>query len=184
MQWIIVGLGNPGRAYANHRHNVGFWALEALHSHWGASPWISKKEALLSQCTLEGHKIILCCPQTYMNLSHQGVGPLFRHYPGAQFLIFHDELDLPCGQLRFKKGGGTGGHNGLRSLHSVLGPDYWRVRIGIDRPMCKSQVSDYVLHSPPPAEREKILVALDRIIGGMDALMVGREADFLKALNA
>jgi len=183
MQWVIVGLGNPGKAYANHRHNVGFWALDALQKHWMFAPWIAKKEALLTQGTAAGQKIILCCPQTYMNLSGSAVAPLARHYPNAQFLVIHDELDLPCAQLRLKKGGSPRGHNGLKSIHTVLGPDYWRIRIGIDRPAHKSDVSDYVLHAFHPADREKILTTIDCLTDHMDALIQGKEADFLKAIS-
>jgi PTH1 family peptidyl-tRNA hydrolase len=184
MQWIIVGLGNPGKAYANHRHNVGFWAADMLQKHWSCAPWILKKEALLTQGMVGDDKIILCCPQTFMNLSGAAVAPLFRHYPRAQFLIIHDELDLPCGQLRFKKGGSAGGHNGLKSIHQVLGPDYWRIRIGIDRPSEKAHVSEYVLHSFHPAEREKILISLDRLRDAMDVLIAGDEKAFIQGLQA
>ena len=171
MQWIIVGLGNPGKAYANHRHNVGFWAMDALQKHWMFPDWISKKEALLTQGVVENQKILLCCPQTYMNLSGQAVAPLYRHYPKARFLVIHDELDLPCAEIRLKQGGSARGHNGLKSIHTVLGPDYDRIRIGIDRPADKNAVSDYVLHSFHPAEREKILASLDRLTDVMDSLV-------------
>ena len=184
MNWVIVGLGNPGASYANHRHNVGFWAMDALQKHWGFPDWISKKEALLTHGLVHGQKIILCCPQTYMNLSGQAVAPLYRHHPNAEFLVIHDELDLPCGQIKLKKGGSARGHNGLKSIHTILGPDYRRIRIGIDRPAHKSDVSAYVLHSFHPAEKEKILSSLDRLTHAMDALILGKDDSFVTMLDS
>ncbi len=183
MQWIIVGLGNPGPAYAKHRHNVGFWALESLKDHFSCPPWMVKKEARLTKGHADEHPIILCCPQTYMNLSGQAVSPLRRHYPEAQFLVIHDELDLPCGQLRLKKGGSTGGHNGLKSIHPILGPDYWRIRIGIDRPGDKGAVSDYVLSSFPPGDRDNVLDAVDQLTQSIHLLITGQEDAFVKAIQ-
>ena len=183
MDWVIIGLGNPGKAYANHRHNIGFWAMDALQKHWMFPPWISKKEALLTQGIVDHQRIVLCCPQTYMNLSGQAVSPLYRHYPNARFLVIHDELDLPCGQIRLKKGGSARGHNGLKSIHSVLGPDYDRIRIGIDRPADQRGVSDYVLQSFHPNEKEKILASLDRLTDGIDLLIMGKEEAFIAHCN-
>ena len=157
--------------------------MDALQKQGSFSPWVAKKEALLSQGILEGHKVILCCPQTYMNLSGQAVAPLLRHYPNAQFLVIHDELDLPCGQLRLKKGGSARGHNGLKSIHTVLGPDYWRIRIGIDRPAHKSDVSDYVLRAFYPAEKETVLSSMDRLTNRIPYLIQGKEGEFLHGLN-
>ena len=171
MDWVMIGLGNPGKAYANHRHNVGFWAIESLQKHWGFPEWIGKKQALLTQGMVADQKIVLCCPQTYMNLSGQAVAPLYRHYPKAHFLVIHDELDLPCAEIRLKKGGSARGHNGLRSIHTILGPDYDRIRIGIDRPADKNAVSDYVLHSFTPTEKEKVLLRLEQLPGIIEELM-------------
>ncbi len=153
--------------------------MNALQKHWMFSPWISKKEALLTQGTVESQKILLCCPQTYMNLSGQAVSPLYRHYPHARFLVIHDELDLACADLRLKKGGSARGHNGLKSIHTVLGPDYDRIRIGIDRPADQRGVSDYVLHAFHPAEKEKILASLDRLTDSIDLLITGKEDAFV-----
>jgi PTH1 family peptidyl-tRNA hydrolase len=175
MDWIIVGLGNPGKAYANHRHNAGFWALDQLHKHWMATPWILKNKAMVSTAIVHDQKITLCCPQTFMNLSGQALSPLVKQNPKAHILVIHDELDLPCGQWRIKNGGSARGHNGLKSIHTILGPDYARIRVGIDRPANQGTVSDYVLHAPIPSDRDKILNALDQLPKIIDGLISGQE---------
>lgn len=171
MDWIIVGLGNPGKAYAHHRHNVGFWALDHLHKHWMATPWVTKNNARVSTAMVHDRKIILCCPQTYMNLSGQALSHVWRQHTKAQVLVIHDELDLPCGEWKIKNGGSARGHNGLKSIHSILGPDYRRIRIGIDRPANQAAVSDYVLHAPNLTDRDKIFSALDELPKVIDDLI-------------
>jgi PTH1 family peptidyl-tRNA hydrolase len=184
MQWVIVGLGNPGQAYANHRHNVGFWALEHVWDHGDFVPWVSKKEAKVAAGQWKGHSLVLCCPQTYMNLSGRAVAVLRKQWPKAQFLVIHDELDLPCGRIALKRGGSARGHNGLKSINDAIGSEYARVRIGIGRPDHQDQVSQYVLSSCPPAERTLILQSIARLDQGLEAILLGNDAACLQAFKA
>lgn len=136
--WLVVGLGNPGAKYENNRHNIGFMAVDALHSHFAFGPWRRKFQAELSEGAVPGclEKILLLKPQTYMNLSGEAVQAAVQFYkiPLSRVIVFHDELDVAPGKVKIKTGGGAGGHNGLRSLDQHLGADYMRVRLGIGHP--------------------------------------------------
>jgi PTH1 family peptidyl-tRNA hydrolase len=133
---LFVGLGNPGNKYANNRHNIGFVALDQIADDNGFSPWRNKFQAEVSDGVLNGKKVILLKPQTFMNLSGQSVGEAMRFYKLApsDITVFHDELDIAPGKCRVKMGGGHAGHNGLRSIHQHIGPDYQRIRLGIGHP--------------------------------------------------
>ena len=133
---LFVGLGNPGNKYANNRHNIGFMAVDQIASDNGFSPWRNKFQAELSDGVLDGEKVILLKPQTFMNLSGQSVGEAMRFYKltPSDITVFHDELDIAPGKCRVKMGGGHAGHNGLRSIHQHIGPDYQRIRLGIGHP--------------------------------------------------
>lgn len=147
--WLFVGLGNPGREYERNRHNIGFMVIDAIAD--GAvhfPPFRSKFQSDMTEERVSGEKVVLLKPQTYMNESGQAVAKAAKFYkvPPAQIVVFHDELDLKPGEVRVKKGGGTAGHNGLKSIQAHLGSaDFWRVRIGIGHPGDKSRVSGYVL---------------------------------------
>jgi len=145
--WLIVGLGNPGSQYQHNRHNIGFMAVdEIIRRHNFSSP--SKKfQGVVSDGTIGGEKVLALKPQTFMNLSGQSVqaAAAFYKIPPEQVIVFHDELDLAAGKIRTKIGGGAAGHNGLRSIDEHLGPDYWRVRLGIGHPGEKDRVHGYVL---------------------------------------
>lgn len=145
---LIIGLGNPGASYARNRHNIGFMVLDALHHSLSASPWRSKFQGQLAEASLGSDKILLLKPETFMNLSGQSVGEAMRFYKleASDCLVFYDELDLPPGKLRIKQGGGHNGHNGIKSLDSHIGQDYWRIRLGIGHPGRKEMVTHYVLH--------------------------------------
>jgi len=151
---LLVGLGNPGAEYAGHRHNIGFMAVDEIVRRHGFGPWRKRFQARIAEGTvaLPGggtEKVLAIEPQTYMNLSGQSVGDAAGFYKlePERVVVFHDELDLAPGRLRLKKGGGAGGHNGLRSLDAHLGQDYWRVRLGIGHPGLKHLVHNYVLHN-------------------------------------
>ncbi|MDR1713295.1 MAG: aminoacyl-tRNA hydrolase [Coriobacteriales bacterium] len=144
---LIVGLGNPGPEYQNTRHNAGFKVVDVLAEELGVNYWKTAGEALCGETTLSGDKIVLVKPLKFMNLSGGPVKGACKRY-GMQvgdLLIIHDELDLPVGTLRFKQGGGHAGHNGLRSIHEAIGPDYARLRVGIGRPPGRMNAADYVL---------------------------------------
>lgn len=144
--FVLVGLGNPGGQYALNRHNIGFMAIDAIANTFRFPPFKTKFSAMFSEGTIGEHKVILCKPMTYMNLSGQSVGELIRFYKVApdHVYIIHDDLDLEPGQIKVKIGGGNGGHNGLKSLDQHIGKDYWRVRLGIGHPGRSSRGEDMV----------------------------------------
>lgn len=154
--WLVVGLGNPGKKYERTRHNVGFMLLDAMVQSHGVPAFKGKFSGLFTRGELAGEEAALLKPETYMNLSGDSVQPAaaFLKVPPTSILVVHDELDLPFGTVRIKKGGGHAGHNGLRSLIERLGtPDFIRLRLGIGRPPpdFKGDVADYVLggfHGP------------------------------------
>lgn len=139
---LIVGLGNPGRQYTHNRHNIGFLILDALAKSLNLSFGEDKK---LSCELTQNSQIILCKPTTFMNLSGEAVQKVLHFYKIQDFCVIHDDLDLALGELRFKKGGGNGGHNGLKSIDALCGSEYVRIRCGIGRPERKEQVASYVL---------------------------------------
>lgn len=157
---LLVGLGNPGADYAATRHNAGAWLVEALAADLGVNLSPSKFFGLHANANLAGSKLHLFFPTKFMNLSGQSVAALANFYKiqPEEILIVHDELDLPAGQVRLKKGGGTGGHNGLKSCISSLGnnQNFYRLRLGIGHPGEAKLVTSYVLKRPLAAEKEAI----------------------------
>ena len=174
---LIVGLGNPGREYAEHRHNAGFWWVERIASARGVSLNPDKKfHGLAARAQVSGHEVWLLEPQTYMNRSGQAVGALAAFYKitPEEILVVHDELDLPPGEAKLKKGGGHGGHNGLRDIIAHLGGnDFWRLRLGIGHSGDKSQVADFVLHPPRREEQELIEDAMEKSLPLLPQLLAG-----------
>lgn len=156
---LICGLGNPGRDYAHHRHNVGFMVVDVLLARARAALDQRKFEGLIGQGSLGGERVLFLEPETYMNHSGQAFAQAMRFYkiPLEDCLVIHDELDLPFGRLQLKKGGGTGGHNGLRSIVASTGEDaFTRLRVGIDKPQgpnAKERVTGHVLGGFSAAER-------------------------------
>jgi peptidyl-tRNA hydrolase, PTH1 family len=144
---LIVGLGNPGQKYARNRHNIGFLALDAIARRWNAKPWKTKFQAEITDIIVDGEKVLLLKPQTFMNESGRAVGEAMRFHKIAlaDVAVFHDELDLAPAKLRVKTGGGNAGHNGLRSITAHCGNDYPRIRMGIGHPGDKDMVYAYVL---------------------------------------
>lgn len=145
---LVVGLGNPGSEYARNRHNIGFMAADELVRRHSFGPWRSKFQGELAEGSIAGTKVLVLKPMTYMNLSGQSVAAAarFLKVPVEDVVVIHDELDLPPGRLRVKRGGGAGGHNGLKSIDQHLGQNYRRVRLGIGHPGDKDRVAGYVLH--------------------------------------
>jgi PTH1 family peptidyl-tRNA hydrolase len=144
---LFAGLGNMGKAFAGHRHNAGFMVLDAIARDHRAPAFRARFQGLVSEIVLEGERVLLLKPQTYMNESGRSVGEAARYYQidPSRIVVFHDELDLPPGKLRVKTGGGNAGHHGLNSLTGHLGNEYRRVRIGIGHPGDKALVHNYVL---------------------------------------
>lgn len=174
---LIVGLGNPTRQHERDRHNVGFWFIDRLASKLRVTlSRDAKYHALIARVAHSSGDVWLMQPQTYMNLSGKAVGALARFFkiPPEEILVAHDEMDFEPGTARLKKGGGSGGHNGLRDIQAQLGSqNTWRLRFGIGHPSDKSIVPDYVLSSPAPADREAIEEALDRCLELSDLLIAG-----------
>lgn len=164
---LICGLGNPGREYERHRHNIGFMVVEALLPRAKAELNQEKFAARVGQGTLAGERILFVQPQTFMNLSGRSVAEAARFYkvPVEDVLVIHDELDLPFGRLQLKAGGGSGGHNGLKSIVSSLGAEaFIRLRFGIGKPEgpnARERVSGYVLSNFDDGERRE----LEELIG-------------------
>jgi peptidyl-tRNA hydrolase, PTH1 family len=162
---LVVGLGNPGSGYAKNRHNIGFMAADAIVRRHSFGRFRNKFHGEISEGSVAGRKVLVLKPKTYMNDSGRSVlaAATFHRVPTRNILVLHDELDLPGGRLRMKRGGGHGGHNGLRSIHAHLGPDFRRVRLGIGHPGDKDQVVRHVLKDFAKADqtwRDKILDAI------------------------
>lgn len=149
---LIVGLGNPGVKYSKTRHNIGFMVLDSLAKDVGVCFKPSKKfNAEIASYVVEGIEVFFMKPQTFMNLSGEAVTPFIRYYNITHILVIHDDLDYRFGDIRFKFGGSSGGHNGLKSLDSHFGSSYFRLRFGISRPTTQS-IIDYVLGDFTPQE--------------------------------
>ena len=181
---LIVGLGNPGPKYEATRHNVGFWFVDNLAQSKGASFRLENKfQGESCQTTLDGNSLWLLKPATYMNNSGQAVRSLAQFYkiPADHILVVHDELDIPPGELRLKKGGGHGGHNGLRDIISHMGNnDFLRLRIGIGHPGNSRDVTNYVLGRAGVDEKIEIDKAID---DAMHYLPMVVDGEFQKAMN-
>jgi len=177
---LFAGLGNPGAKYAGNRHNIGFMALDAIQRANGFTPWRAKFQAEVSEGTLGSEKVILLKPLTFMNLSGQSVSAAARFYKlsPADLVVFHDELDLAPGKMRLKQGGGHAGHNGLRSIHDHIGPDYARVRLGIGHPGHKDRVAAYVLSDFAKADQDWLEDQMRAIAKAAPALAAGDGAQF------
>lgn len=183
---LFVGLGNPGKKYANNRHNVGFMALDEIAGLPSFGSWRTKFQGQVCEGNLANEKVVLLKPETFMNLSGQSVGEAARFYktPVCDVVVFHDEIDLVPGKCRVKQGGGHAGHNGLRSIHQHIGPDYVRVRIGVGHPGNKEQVPAYVLHDFSKADQTWLEPLLHNIGRGADMLASGDNGRFLNVLSA
>ena len=183
---LVVGLGNPGAKYARNRHNIGFMAVEAIHDH-GVSfgPWRTRFFADVSEGVLDGEKILLMKPQTYMNESGRAVGEAARFFKlsPADVTVLYDELDLAPGKVRIKIGGGSGGHNGIRSIDAHLGKDYQRVRLGIGHPGHKDRVTGHVLGDFSKTEQNWLGPLLDGIGRETGLLVSGRDGEFCNRLH-
>lgn len=169
---MIIGLGNPGEEYAETRHNAGFWLVDLLAARHGGSFRSERKfSAELATARIQDVDILLLKPQTFMNRSGASAqaASAYLKVPVEQLLVVHDELDLPPGDARLKQGGGHGGHNGLRSLITHLGPGFWRLRLGIGHPGNRAEVIDYVLRR---ASREDELLIRGAVADAADVIPI------------
>lgn len=173
---LVVGLGNIGSPYAGTRHNLGFAAIDALREKYTFPAWKPRAKYLFSKSKIDGLDMVLVKPATYMNLSGEAVlaAAAFYRIPAGDIVVIHDELDLEAGRVKVKRGGGSAGHNGLKSIDAKIGRDYWRVRIGISHPRDAApamDVADYVLAKPSRDEAEKLAAALAEVVDDFFALV-------------
>ena len=179
---LIVGLGNPGLRYAKNRHNVGFVTVDAIARRYGFPGFRDRFKGELSEGLIGGEKRLLLKPQTFMNASGEAVlaAASFYKIPPGEIVVIHDEIDLRPGKLRVKRGGGSAGHNGLRSIDALLGADYWRVRIGVGHPGIKELVQPYVLQNFTADEiAEWAGPLIDAIAETVPHLLAGDAAAFM-----
>jgi len=178
---LFAGLGNPEPTYLLHRHNLGFMAVDVLAEVYQASGWRNKHQSLIAECTIADKRILLQKPLTYMNRSGQALRAAMDFYKISieEVTVWHDDLDLEPGRVRVKRGGGNGGHNGLKSIEQHIGNDTRRVRMGIGHPGSKDRVTPYVLSNFSKADLEWLEVMLGAISSGAPALVQGDDARFM-----
>jgi len=178
---LLVGLGNPGQKYEATRHNAGFMALDDIIDSYGLEGPVSKYKGDWYTGTIAGRKLFALKPQTFMNDSGISVSEAVRFFkiPLENVIVFYDELDLPVGKIRTKKGGGAGGHNGIRSIDSHIGKDYRRVRIGIDHPGHKDAVHGYVLKPFPKQDRAVVDQLIAHLSDHLDILIGGQAEHYM-----
>lgn len=184
---LIVGLGNPGKEYAQTRHNAGFWFVEQLADRYGISLKADPKfHGYSGRVQIDGHDVRLLLPTTFMNRSGQSVVPFAKFYQVAPeaILVAHDELDMDPGIIRLKSGGGHGGHNGLRDIVPHIGANFHRLRIGIGHPGSKERVSGHVLGKAPSSEQALMDAAIDHALSKVKMLVDGQVSQAMNQINA
>lgn len=180
--WLLIGLGNPGDKYEKNRHNVGFMTVDRIAQEYNFPAYKSKFDGLVTEGRIDGQKVAIIKPQTYMNESGRSAGPFAKFFKVTpnRIIVFYDELDLPPGKLRVKQGGGSGGHNGIKSLDAHLGrQDYWRVRMGIGHPGDKDRVTGHVLGDFSKEENKWLPQWLDIIVSQAPLLLNDKSNDFM-----
>lgn len=178
---LIAGLGNPGPKYAHNRHNIGFMAADAIARRHDFAPWQKKFSAEICEGRLDGERALILKPQTFMNESGRAVGEAMRFHKIEliDLVVIYDELDLFPGKLRVKTGGGSGGHNGIRSIDAHCGKEYRRVRLGIGHPGSKDLVYNYVLGDFAKADQQWLDPMLDAISDSAPLLAKNDDAGFM-----
>ena len=184
---LVVGLGNPGADYVMTRHNVGWWFVDALaRAHGGSFSHERKFSGDVCRIALGGHDLRLLKPTTFMNRSGQSVKALsaYLKVPPEAVLVAHDDLDLPYGTVRLKRGGGSGGHNGLKDTIAHLGESFVRLRFGIAHPSGSRDVIDYVLERASAAEESAIMESVGAAVAAMPALLDGQFEKVMQDLHS
>jgi PTH1 family peptidyl-tRNA hydrolase len=177
---LFVGLGNPGSRYESNRHNIGFMVADAIARRHGFAPWRRRFQGETSEGTIDGERVVLLKPTTFMNDSGRAVGEATHFFKIglAEISVFHDELELPPGKVRVKVGGGIAGHNGLRSISAHVGNDYRRVRLGIGHPGVKELVHGHVLSDFAKSERPWVEALCEVIADNAGLVAKGRDSSF------
>jgi len=178
---LIAGLGNPGQRYKVNRHNLGFLVVDEIVRRHGFGPWRQRFQAEVSEGRLAEQKVLCLKPQTFMNRSGQAIGEAVNFFklPPEALFVLHDEIDLAPGKLRVKRGGGPGGHNGLRSIDDHIGRDYWRVRLGVGHPGDKDLVHSYVLHDFAKQDQVWVEKLIDAVASEVPRLLSGDAPGFM-----
>jgi len=178
---LIAGLGNPGEKYARHRHNVGFMVADAIAERYRFAPFRPRYHGVVAEGVLNTRKTLLLKPMTYMNESGFAVGAAMRYLklPTSAVVVVHDELDLVPGKMRAKSGGSDAGHNGVRSVTSVIGADYRRVRIGIGHPGSPDRVHPYVLHDFAKSDQDWLKPLIAAIVEAAPYLAADDDPGFM-----
>ncbi len=182
---LLVGLGNPGPRYAGNRHNIGFMAVDAIVHRHSFSAIRERFHALTAEGTIDGEKVLALAPQTFMNDSGRAVQAavqFFKLQP-ADVIVLYDEIDLPLGKVRVKRGGGAGGHNGIRSIDAHIGTDTWRVRMGVGHPGQKELVKSYVLMDFFKEEHGQVQAMLDAVTDAIPLMIAGDDGRFMNKVN-
>ena len=179
---LIAGLGNIGRQYEYTRHNVGFLFIDILAKHLSIEMSTQKFHSEFGAKTISATKVILAKPQTFMNNSGVAIAEIANFYkiPQENILIIFDDLDMEFGKIKIKKAGGDAGHNGIKSINSLLGKDYSKLKIGIGRPEYKGQVSDYVLSNFSQEELKSLAQVFDKLCANSDDLI---QQEYISLLN-
>lgn len=177
---LFVGLGNPGTKYQGNRHNIGFMVVDDIARRHGFAPWRRRFQGETSEGTLDGERVILLKPSTYMNESGRAVSEAANFFKlgVGDIVVFHDEIELPPAKVRVKVGGGIAGHNGLRSISAHVGNDYRRVRLGVGHPGVKELVHAHVLNDFAKAERPWVEALCDAITDNAALLVTNKDSSF------
>ena len=185
---LLAGLGNPGPKHARTRHNAGFWFADRVAARWGGTFRPERNfSGETAECQVDGHRLRLLKPMTYMNLSGQAVAAMAGFYKidTPEILVVHDDIDLPCGTVRLKVGGGHGGHNGLRDIIPALGNDasFARIRLGIGHPGHADEVSGHVLRPATAEDQTLIESAMERALDELPRILAGEFHAAMNVLN-
>jgi len=182
---LLVGLGNPGPRYAGNRHNIGFMAVDAIVRRHSFSSLRERFHGLTAEGTIDGEKVLALAPQTFMNDSGRAVQAAMTFYKlqPADIIVIYDEIDLPLGKVRVKRGGGAGGHNGIRSIDAHIGTDTWRIRMGVDHPGQKELVKAYVLMDFFKEEQPQVQAMLDAVAEAIPLMIAGDDGRFMNKVS-
>jgi PTH1 family peptidyl-tRNA hydrolase len=185
-RWIVVGLGNPGPKYERTRHNAGVLVIRELLERTGRTLKNHKSGAAIAECEIAGEKVVLARLSSYMNESGRPLGALCKFFktPAERLVVVHDELDVPFGEVRIKLGGGTAGHNGVKSVGQHLGTkDFIRVRVGVSRPRSQGDAIDYVLNEFSGTERKELPDIVSTAADAVEAILADGPERAMNTIN-
>jgi len=185
---LVVGLGNPGQRYAANRHNIGFMAVNEIVRQYNL-PNFQKKNRLqsdFSEGIIGSRKVVLIKPLSFMNCSGKPIGDTMRYFRlnPSDIFVFHDEMDIPEGCLRVKKGGGHAGHNGIRDIENHIGREFWRIRLGVGKPLNKKKVIAHVLGNFSKLDHIWLLPILEAIANKLPILLDGATSDYMSSVTS